>query len=189
MNITTKAFLGVAGAAFIMTSALPLSAANIRSRAAPQELDDMVTSQVHDGHRRHYHYRHRHHDRVDGGDILAGIGILAGIAIIADAASKSDGPTRRRDARPTYRNSAPARDDFEPRGNYGTDLGSAVTACTDAAERSAGDNARVQEIRSVTRKGQGWHVEGELDRGNNRSFSCSTSDGRVDEVRLDDGSI
>jgi hypothetical protein len=68
---------------------------------------------------------------------------------------------------------------------YGSnDLGEAVSACSSAAERSAGNGARVSEIRSVTREGNGWRVEGQLDGRTNDSFTCSASNGQVDDVRI-----
>jgi hypothetical protein len=120
---------------------------------------------------------------VDGGDILTGIGILAGIAIIVGAASDADKQSRNE---PRYedRNEEPRNED---RPVYqDNDLGSAVTVCTDAAERSAGDGARVSEIRSVTRDGNGWRVEGDL---NNDGFTCAATDGRVDYIRINNRDI
>lgn len=141
-----------------------------------------VNAQAASGQSSDYHGRRwRHRDRVDAGDILTGIGILAGIAIIADAASKSDKKDRdephyddRSDDRPVYQDN---------------DLGQAVTLCSDAAERSAGNGARVREIRSVTSENNGWRVQGQLDGDYARGFDCSAVNGRVDYVRLDDSNI
>jgi hypothetical protein len=186
MTIKQKTVLGMAGAALLLTTPMPLIAADAQHPVSAKSSDGVVTSTADYWGRR----RWRHRDRIDGGDVLTGIGILAGIAIIADAASKADDGSRRRREEPSvYRDNAPSRYEEEPRASYGNDLGSAVTACTDAAERSAGGSARVQEIGSVTRNGDGWRVEGSLDRGANRGFSCSTSGGRVEEVRMDDGRI
>jgi hypothetical protein len=186
MKFMRKSTLGVACAALVLTTPMPLVAADVQHPVSAKSGDGVVTSTADYWGRR----RWRHRDRIDGGDVLTGIGILAGIAIIADAASKADnGPRRRREERPVYRDNAPSRYEDEPRATHSNDLGSAVTACTDAAERSAGGSARVQEIGSVTRNGDGWRVEGSLDRGANRGFSCSTSGGRVDEVRMDEGRI
>ncbi|MBK9432763.1 MAG: hypothetical protein IPN50_10230 [Sphingomonadales bacterium] len=130
-----------------------------------------VLSGTAEGRRRHWGHR----DRIDGGDILAGIGILAGIAIIAGAASESN--KRDREVEPRYRDydNGPA-----PAPAYGgNDVGTAVSSCTDAAERSS--NGRVDEIRSVTREGNSWRVDGEI---GNDAFTCSATNGRVDYIRI-----
>jgi hypothetical protein len=173
MTFSTKTILALGAAAMLATTPMASVTAAATSNAKATQSGD-VLQQNWDGHRR----RWRHRDRVDGGDILTGIGILAGIAIIADAASKADKRDRdepryeeRRDDRPVY------QDD---------DLGGAVTACTDAAERSVNDGARVSEIRSVTRDGNGWRVEGNIaDDG----FTCATANGRVDYIRIDNRDI
>jgi hypothetical protein len=177
MSISSKAALSAALAAMVITTPLPAFAAVGTGDVAMKNSSAMV-EQSSEYHRR----RWRHRDRVDGGDILTGIGILAGIAILADAASSSskrDRNNRRYDDRPRDydRQSAP---DF--RG--GNDVGTAVSACTDAAERSA--NGRVDEIRSVTRNGNSWQVDGTI---GDDSFVCSASDGRVDSIRINDRAI
>ena len=117
------------------------------------------------------------------GDVLTGIGILAGIAILAGAASDADKQSR---SEPRYddRSDYPQQD--RPVYQDGNEVGSAVSVCTDAAERSAGNNTRVSEIRSVTRDGNGWRVEGDL---NNDSFTCAATDGRVDYIRINNRDI
>jgi hypothetical protein len=173
MRFLNKAMLASGTAAMLAVTPMPSFAANM---AAPAKADgaDHILQQSNDGHRR----RWRHRDRVDAGDVIAGIGILAGIAIIADAASKAD--KRDRDE-PRYEE---RRD--EPPVYQDNDLGTAVNVCTDAAERSMGNGARVSEIRSVTREGEGWRVEGDL---NNNSFNCAATNGRVDYIRLGDREI
>jgi hypothetical protein len=187
MSIFGKTMLSAAGAATVLTAALPLSAADFGAPVSVSGHDGVVVEQIAEGHRR----RWGRHDDIDGGDILTGIGILAGIAILADAVSNSDkGQRRRREAdRPVYRDNAPDRYENAPSGSSGNDLGTAVSACTDAAERSAGGSARVQEIRSVTRDGQAWRVTGDLDSGSNPGFTCNATDGRVDNIQLDSGRI
>ncbi len=180
MNLVRKMLLGSAGVATLLTATLPVSAANIDAPVSVSGQTDMALEQVADGHRR----RWRRHDNIDGGDILTGIGILAGIAIIAGAASDADRNDRRRDDRPVYRDDAPVRYDNQSNTNSGNDVGTAVSACTDAAERSAGNGARVREIGSVTRDGSGWRVDGSLDGRDNSSFTCTATDGRVDDVRI-----
>jgi hypothetical protein len=129
----------------------------------------------------YYGYGRRHHDRIDGGDVLTGIGILAGIAILASAASKS---SKRKDDSDRYPTRYP--ENTQPRSSASNDVGSAVAACSDAAERSAGDSARVEEIRSVTRDGGAWQVEGAIagGRGGSDSFSCGVTNGEVDYIRM-----
>jgi hypothetical protein len=192
--------LSSAALALLATSAAPAIAANITKPVSVSSAgDDMQSASD-------YHRRYRHHrDRVDAGDVIAGIGILAGIAIIADVASKAKKDKRRtsgdrypgdysQDRYPQDRSPEDRSDTrpYNPSGpsdrNYsaGNDLGAAVDACSRAAEQSAGGNARVEEIRSVTREGAGWQVLGRLN-GTARGFSCTTSNGVVDTIRMDDG--
>jgi hypothetical protein len=173
MKFTAKAVLASGAAAMLAVTPLPSMAANMARPSKADSAGDILTQSA-DGHRR----RWRHRDRVDAGDVLTGIGILAGIAIIAGAASDANKRDRgepryeeRRDDRPVYEDN---------------DLGTAVNACTDAAERSAGNGARVSEIRSVTRDGNGWRVEGDL---NNDGFVCAATSGRVDYIRINDREI
>jgi hypothetical protein len=185
MSISRKMVFGIASSAMLLTTPMPLFAADLGAPTSVKSSDGAASAADYGGRR-----RWRHRDRVDGGDILTGIGILAGIAIIAGAASDSNRTSRRRDDEPVYRDNAPSRyDDAPSSSSSGNDVGSAVSACTSAAERSAGGSARVQEIRSVTREGQGWRVEGDLDRGSNRGFSCAATGGQVDYVRMDDGRL
>ena len=174
MIFSRKILLAAGATAMLVTTPMPVFAAQMGSTSANATSAEIL-HQTADGHRR----RWRHRDRVDGGDILTGIGILAGIAIIAGAASDADKRDRddrryepprddRRDDAPVY------RDD---------DLGSAVSTCTNAAERSVGTGARVSEIRSVTSEGNGWRVEGNL---NDDSFTCATTNGQVDYIRIND---
>lgn len=155
MGILNKAALALGTAALLTVSAAPAEARSWRG------------------------YGHRHHDRVDAGDVLTGIGILAGIAIIASAASKSDRHDRAPEPRsyPSY----PENDGSYPSSRSGnSDVGSAVQACSAEAEQRA--DANVSEIRSVTRDGAGWRVQGSLDTG--EGFTCGATDGRVDFVQL-----
>jgi hypothetical protein len=185
--------LSSAALALLATSAAPAIAADQGAQVSAQNGDDAMQS-ASDYRRRDRGYRH-HRDRVDAGDIIAGIGILAGIAIIADAASKSK-KEKRRTSGERYPESYPKDDrqdtrPYNPGGSQqgysaGNDLGAAVDACSRAAEQSAGSNARVEEIRSVTREGSGWQVLGRLN-GTARGFSCTTSNGVVDTFRMDDG--
>lgn len=173
MSFVKSSMLTAGALAMVALSPIPVSAANMTPTAKASSAADIL-SQANDGHRR----RWRHRDRVDTGDVLAGIGILAGIAIIAGAASEADKRDReepryeeRREDRPVYQ---------------GNDLGTAVSACTDAAERSAGNAERVREIRSVTRDGEGWRVEGDLSKD---AFSCAATGGRVDYIRIENREI
>ncbi len=178
MKFSSKLILASGAAAMLATTPMASMAATMGHPAVATSVGD-VLHQAADGHRRHY----RHRDRVDGGDILTGIGILAGIAIIAGAASEAKKQSRNE---PRYedRTDYPRNDDRPV--SKDNDLGSAVSACTDAAERSAGNNARVSEIRSVTRDGNGWRVEGDL---NNDGFTCAATDGRVDYIRINNREI
>jgi hypothetical protein len=175
MYISAKASLSLGLAAMLITTATPIMAANFDDGQRAGNAS-VVLEQASSDYRR----RWRHRNRVDTGDVLTGIGILAGIAILADAASKSNNNDRRRDE--------PRYDDRQDTRDYSRDddLGAAVSLCSNAAERSAGDGARVQEIRSVTRADNGWRVEGDLDRN---AFTCATANGQVDYLRIDDRQV
>jgi hypothetical protein len=177
MKFPHKFMLATGAAAMLATTPMPVMAAAISKNSDTASIADVMAQNA-DGYRRRY----RHRDRVDAGDVLTGIGILAGIAIIAGAASDGNKQSRNE---PRYedRNDEPRDDQPVYQDN---DLGSAVSVCTDAAERSAGNNARVSEIRSVTRDGNGWRVEGDL---NNDGFTCAATDGRVDYIRINNRDI
>ncbi len=166
-------------AAVTATTPLPAFAANTAGTVTANA--SSILSQAGNGYRERRRYRD--HDRISGGDILAGIGILAGIAILADAASSSSKKQRRRDRNPDY-NDVPQQPQRSGSSYSGNDVGSAVTACSGAAERSAGNNARVDAIRSVTRAGAGWQVEGNLRGNDNSNFSCGVNNGQIEFVRL-----
>jgi hypothetical protein len=175
MNFSSKTMLSLGVMVMLATTSMPVMATNIEQHQSASSAGDIL-EQASDGHRR----RWRHRDRVDTGDVLTGIGILAGIAILADAASKSNKRDSRRDE--------PRYEDRQESSDYGRDddLGAAVSVCSNAAERSAGNGARVQEIRSVTRDGSGWRVEGDLERN---AFTCATANGQIDYIRIDDRQI
>lgn len=113
--------------------------------------------------------RHRHRDRIDGGDILAGVLILGGIAAIAGAASKSNDRSDR----------------YDRRGSSSYD--DAADQCARAAERQAGNNARVDRVTGVAREGNGWRVSGELTSSRGlEDFQCGVSNnGRIDYLQID----
>ncbi len=177
MIILRKSALAVAGAAVLLTSATPLAAADMGAPASTRADEGFVLSQASEYHRR---YRRNRRLDVDAGDVIIGIGILAAIAAIADSSDKKD--RRDRDDEPRYNE----RSDDRPVYQGDDDLGTAVSLCSNAAERSAGNGARVEEIRSVTRDGNGWRVEGDLAQD---SFSCGTSGGQVDFIQLSDRQI
>lgn len=136
-----------------------------------------------------YRRHRRHRDGISGGDILAGILVIGGIAAIASAASKKDRDRRyeERDYRSENRRyeDRPTAERDDDRYDRGTgDMELAINACFDAAERQAGDDARVSAVQSVVRDGAGWRVEGELANSDQRTFLCGTSEGRVDFVQL-----
>jgi hypothetical protein len=195
MTSIRKFALGAAALALLGSAVTPAIAAdlgvNFDKHYSVQDSDGGLQSAS--DYRRRGRY---HRDRVDAGDVIAGIGILAGIAIIASAANKSKQDRRRTSGERYPENYPQPRDQdtrpYNPSGptdnNYsaGNDLGAAVDACSRAAEQSAGSNARVKEIRSVTREGDGWQVLGNLN-GSARGFSCVASNGNVSSLRLDDG--
>lgn len=144
---------------------------------------------------RRYRGHRRHRGGIDGGDVLAGILVIGGIAAIASAASNSNRDRRYEDRdyrseNPRYE--APRYDDRrdESRNDRGTgDMESAINACSSAAERQAGRDARVDAIESVARDGAGWRVEGQLANSDQRTFLCGATDGRVDFVQIGNGDL
>ncbi|MEE9434743.1 MAG: hypothetical protein V3V15_10950 [Sphingorhabdus sp.] len=174
MTISKRIAASSVIAAILATSAAPAIAIPTTHSADITSHDGAVLEQATD-YRRYRRHRHRRH-RVDVGDIITGIGILAGIAIIADAASKEN-RSERRERQRDY----PDRRDTRHSGN---DLGAAVSACTDAAERAAGDGSQVDGIRSANRDGPGWRVSGDL--SSSRGFDCGVNNGVVDFIQLDD---
>jgi hypothetical protein len=175
MIMLRKSALAAAGVAVLLSSATPLAAAEIGYPVMAKADEGVVLEKASDYRRR---YRRNRRLDVDAGDVIIGIGLIAAIAAIADSA---DGKKRRDRDEPQYddrSNDRPAYAD--------DDLGTAVSLCSDAAERSAGNGARVEEIRSVTRDGNGWRVEGDL---NQDSFTCGASGGRVDFIQLNDRQI
>ena len=138
---------------------------------------------------RGYRGHRRHRNGISGGDVLAGILVIGGIAAIASAASKNNGDQRYDDR--DYRSDNSRYDDrradprTESRYDRGAgDIDSAINACTDAAERKAGRDARVTAIESVVRDGDGWRVEGLLSNSDEGTFLCGARDGRVDFVQI-----
>lgn len=137
-------------------------------------------------------YRHRR-GRIDGGDVVAGILILGGIAAIAGAASNSrrdrrddDRGYRDRDYR-SNNDGYDNRRDSERRSQVGTNaMERAISACSDAAERQAGSDARTSEITAVAKDGNGWRVEGELSGASESNFLCGATNDQVDYVQLGD---
>jgi hypothetical protein len=174
-----KAALAAGLGAMVATTPLPAMAAYGSKQAVSTQHEASVYDDASDYHRRRW--RNRRLD-VDAGDVIAGIGLIAVIAAIADSAGKDN---RRGDDR-RYEDERPRDYDRSPEPSYrgNDDVGSAVTACTEAAERAG--NGRVDEIGSVTRDGNRWRVEGEI---GNDAFTCSVSDGRVDDIRIGDREI
>jgi hypothetical protein len=171
-----KAALAAGIGAMVATTPLPAMAAFGTKAAAAAQHEASVFDDASDYHRRRWRNR-----GPDAGDVILGIGLIAAIAAIAGAAEKD----RRRDDR-RYDDERPRDYDSAPAPSYrgNDDVGTAVTACTEAAERAG--NGRVDEIGAVTRSGNGWRVEGEI---GNDAFTCSVSDGRVDDIRIGDREI
>jgi hypothetical protein len=173
-----KAALATGLIAMVASTPLPAFAAGGFEAAVARDAEASVFDGEADYHRRRW--RNRRLD-VDAGDVIAGIGLIAVIAAIADSADKSSRRDRRRDEAPRY----PDYDrDAAPSYRGGDDVGSAVSACTDAAERSA--KAQVDEIRSVTREGAGWRVEGDI---GNDGFTCDVSNGQIESIRINNREI
>lgn len=177
MNTFGKTALTAGLMAMVATTPLPAIAATGMATSVKAEGGIAHYGEAADYHRRHW--RKRRLD-VDAGDVILGIGLIAAIAAVADSAEKN-----RRDRGDDEYPRTPDYDrEAVPSYNGGDDVGSAVTACTDAAESAA--NGQVDEIGSVTREGNGWRVEGEI---GNDGFVCTVNDGRVEDIRIDDREI
>jgi len=177
-HVRTALALGLG--AMVVTTPIPAVAATAVQRPLSAGKAFDWESGTSDYHRRHW--RNRRLD-VDAGDVILGIGLIAAIAAIADSAGK-DSPRAPRGEdrwdRPDDHPHDAARPDF----NDHNDVGSAVRACTDAAERSK--YGRVDEIGSVVREGDGWQVNGNI---GDDSFDCAVRDGVVDSIRFSDRQI
>lgn len=183
--------ISLSGAILSITAvpAVPVTAAdiNVVSSNVPTSIDDQTPVWTEDNADRRRR-RHRR-GRVRTGDIFTGIAILGGIAILADAASKSKKRSRNDYPRNDYppqnvpqQNNPPQN---SPQGGFGgNDISSAVNICSDAALQSAGEQYQVNQIRSVTRDGQGWRVEGNLIGPNSAGFSCGVTNGNVQFIQL-----
>jgi hypothetical protein len=173
-----KAALAAGLTAMIATTPLPAMAAYGSWEVAAARHEASAYDDTSEYHRRRW--RNRRLD-VDAGDVILGIGLIAAIAAVADSAGKDSRRDRPRDDDQSYRDY-----DREPAPAYSgnSDVGAAVSACTEAAERSA--NGRVDEIGSVTREGASWRVAGEI---GNDDFTCTVTDGRVDDIRIGDREI
>ena len=115
--------------------------------------------------------------------------LLFWIAIVADAASKNSKNKRDSesypDQRPYDEEPSSTRDSI-PDSTGRNDVASAVEACSNAAQQ---DGARVDEIRNVTRDGEGWRVEGRMSGGKDDNFTCGATNGEVDFVQFGDREI
>lgn len=142
---------------------------------------------------------HRHRDRIDTGDVLAGILIIGGIAAVASAASKAN-KDKYRDRDRDYRypdQRYPSREGDEASRDYAgkdesredwrgsADLDAAVDRCVEEVSRGS---ARIDQVESVNRDGEGWRVEGKMSGG--ADFSCTVdADGRIRNVNIDGRAI
>ena len=173
MNKFSKAALAAGLSAMVATTPLPAIAATGVTTSVKATDGATYYGEAADYHRRHW--RKRRLD-VDAGDVI----LIAAIAAVADSAEKN----RRNRNGDEYPRNADYDREPEPSFRGNDDVGSAVSACTDAAERT--NNGRVDEIASVTRDGNGWRVEGEI---GNDNFVCTVTDGRVDDIRIGDREI
>ena len=181
MGIIGKSLLSAAALSMTIGGALPAT-------AAPSSHQVFKSGS---GYEQSSNYRRggggwdRRHDRdgISTGDVLTGIGILAGIAIIASAASSSN---NRNDAPPPPQSYPDDNHnyDYDNSRSGNNDVGAAIQACSNAAESRAGGDARVDEIRSATRDGNGWRVEGTLTGYNSGNFTCGANGGVVDFIQV-----
>jgi hypothetical protein len=205
MTKMTRFSAFAASTALVLTGFSPAMAAPVHSGVAIATPIDVAalgwtadsdTAKGWGDYRRDRGYRghRRHRDGISGGDLLAGILVIGGIAAIASAASKNSRDRRYEDR--DYRSEnqdydnrrADTRDDSRYDRGSG-DMEAAINACSDAAERQAGRDARVSAIESVVRDGDGWRVEGELSNSEQGSFLCGSTEGRVDFVQIGNGDL
>lgn len=141
--------------------------------------------------------RHRHYrgNGIGTGDVLAGVLIIGGIAAIASAASKNNRDRAEERSYPDYRADTYPREerqDYRDRDDdragspyssgSGAGLDRAADMCVNEVERSE----QVEDVTTVNRDGDGWHVEGRLRNG--KDFSCEIdSNGTVRDIDLDRG--
>ncbi len=189
MKTLNKLSLGSAAFGLLAVPITPVMAAeiNVISTHDFSTVDDKTPVWTEDNADRRRR-RHRR-GRVRAGDVFAGIAILGGIAIIADAASKSkkrhrnDYPPQSYPPQNYPQQNVPQRNNSQ--GGFGdNDIGSAVNICSNAALQSAGNQYQVNQIRSVTRDGQGWRVEGSLVGPDQAGFSCGVANGNVQFIQL-----
>lgn len=179
MKMLIKYSLASAVAAMVAIPVAPVTAAELNVGPSSQiaNINDSEPLWLNDNQdRRRRGYRHRR--GVSGGDILVGAAILGTIAVIAGSSNRSD---RRRNDYPQQR----SRQNFPQQGGFAVnDIGGAVNACSDAALQSAGGDYQIEQIRSVSRDGQGWRVDGDLNGPNPASFACGVSNGGVQFIQL-----
>lgn len=180
MKMLKKYSLASAVVAMVAIPVAPVTAAklNIVSSSQITSFDGAEPVWLDDNQDRRRRGYRRHRGGVSGGDILVGAAILGTIAVIAGSSNRSD---RRRNDYPQQR----SRQNFPQQGGFVVnDIGSAVNACSDAALQSAGNEYQVDQIRSVSRDGQGWRVDGDLIGPNSASFACGVSNGGVQFIQL-----
>jgi hypothetical protein len=128
-----------------------------------------------------YGYRYRRGPR--SGDVIAGILVLGTIAAIASSAQKNRERSEPYPDRYPNRYPRPDERDYRtPRGDRyeSGGIGRAVDMCLDEVERMRG---RVDRVENASRRGDGWHVSGQLEGGD--AFTCRIdNDGRVSDVQL-----
>ncbi len=123
--------------------------------------------------------RFRKHRRgIRGGDILVGAAILGGIAILAGSSNR-----KRRD---NYNRRSQQRvQQTVPQANVvSNDIGNAINLCSNAALQSAGSDYNINQIRNVSRDGDGWRVDGDLTGPTAASFACGVTAGNVQFIQL-----
>lgn len=196
-----------------MALASPVGHMDYQGKSA-SPLADMMTPGSNDSSELRRYGHRRHHRGVDAGDVIAGVLVLGGIAAIASAANNNSRKQREEYERERERYEQQRRDEAwrqqqnqqqgynegyqAPYGNeqnygqgynqqgYGqNDLNSAVQYCSEAARAQSGNGSAVQ-VRSVTRNGNGWRVEGTTTgQYGGQGFSCGTSNGQIDFLQMD----
>lgn len=165
--------------AALSMAAIPAAAAELPRGAS------ITPGMVYDGDAenasRHRWRGNRGHRGPRTGDVIAGILVLGTIAAIAGSASKKNERERveRYPSRTPYPEDRRYREPQRGRADS-SGLGRAVDMCVGEVERM---RESVGSVDSASRRGDGWHVGGELRTGN--AFTCRIdNDGRVSDIQF-----
>lgn len=189
MKTLKKYSMALAVSAMVTMPIAPVTAAEFNPNPSSQSLafEQGEALWLEDNQDRRRRFR-RHRRGVRGGDILVGAAILGGIAILAGSANRNR--RARQEIPQNFPQNNPqnfpqnGQQNFPQNNSQGNDIGNAINICSDAALQSAGNEYNINQIRSVTRDGQGWRVDGDLNGPEAASFACGVSAGDVQFIQI-----